>query len=347
VSITRAAVVSGWVVTAGPVTVRVAPRTVVVGAVLAVVLLGTCLVTLRSGTIDYSLRDVAAAVLGHGDERAVRTVQGRRLPRLLTALVVGGSLGVGGAVFQSVSRNVLASPDIIGLTSGAATGAVVQLIVFDGGVLATALSAVGGGLLTALVVYVLARRDGVSGGLRLVLVGIGVGAVCSAVTALLLVRSVLDEAVTAQQWMAGSLLGRGWPHAWSIIAVAAVLVPALAVVTRRLALMEMGDDLAAGLGVRVERTRLAAIVLGVVLTGAAVAVTGPLAFVALAAPQIVRRLTRQAGVPVGGSFLVGGTLLVLADLLSQNLDLGVRMPVGTVTALLGGLYLVWLLARRA
>ncbi|ACZ30480.1 transport system permease protein [Xylanimonas cellulosilytica DSM 15894] len=346
-TITRSAVVPGWIVTTGPVTVRVAPRTVAVGAVLAIILLAAALVTLTSGTLDLSPGEVVAALAGQGDDRAVRTVQGRRLPRLLTALLVGGALGAGGAVFQSLSRNALASPDVIGLTSGASTGAVVQLVLLDGGMLATALSAVGGGLLTALVVYILARRDGTSGGMRLVLVGIGIGAVCSAITWLLLVRAELDQAVTAQQWLAGSLLGRGWPHVWSIGGAVVVLVPALVVVARRLTLMEMGDDLAAGLGVRVERTRLLGVVLGVVLTGAAVAATGPLAFVALAAPQVVRRLTRQTGVPVGGAFLVGGTLLVLADLLAQNVDLGLRTPVGTVTALLGGLYLIWLLARRA
>ena len=212
---------------------------------------------------------------------------------LITAIGVGGSLGVAGAVFQTLSRNVLGSPDIIGFTTGAATAAVVQIVFFGGGVLQTAGAAVLGGMLTALLVYALARKDGVSGGLRLVLVGIGVGAMLSAVMSFLVVRADIDDATVVQQWTAGSLTGRGWPHAVSVAIAVGVLVPALVVVSRRVTMMEMGDDAASSLGISVERYRFAGILLAVALTGAATAATGPIAFVALAAPQIARRLARR------------------------------------------------------
>lgn len=345
--VSRSTIVPGWIVSLGPVTLRVAPRAFWVAAVLVLALVVAGVVTLMYGTLTLSPSEVIAALFGQGEEAALRTVQGRRMPRLLTAAAVGAALGIAGAIFQSVSRNALGSPDIIGFTSGASAGAVVQVTVFGGDVLATALAAIGGGVLAALTVYGLARQGGVTGGLRLVLIGIGVGAIASAVTALFVVRAEIDRAVVAQQWLAGSLLGRGWPHALSVLTATVVLIPALVAVGRRLTLMEMGDDLAAGIGVRVERTRFAAIVLGVLLTGVAVAATGPIAFVALAAPQVVVRLTRCSGVHVATSGLLGATLLVLADLLSQAVDLGLRAPVGTVTALLGGVYLIWLLARRA
>ncbi|MBB6389845.1 FecCD family ABC transporter permease [Microbacterium thalassium] len=343
----RRSITGAWVVSAGPITVRIRPRSFWVGIAAIAVLLAAGLVTLTHGTLALSPAEVVAALFGQGEAPAVRTVQGRRLPRLITAATVGGALGIAGAVFQSVSRNALGSPDIIGFTSGAAAGAVIQVTVFGGDVVATALSAIAGGLVTALLVYGLARRGGITGGLRLVLVGIGVGAIASAITALFVVRAELDRAVSAQQWLAGSLLGRGWPHAWSVTVAVLVLIVPIVIVARRLTLIEMGDDLAGSIGVRVERTRFIAVILGVLLTGVAVAATGPIAFIALAAPQIVGRLVRSGGVHVLTSALLGAILLVTADLLSQAVDIGLRTPVGTVTALLGGVYLVWMLARRA
>ncbi len=331
----------------GPWSVRLAPRALAVGAAALLVLAVIAVVTLGTGRLGLSPAEAWSAIWGRGDASAVRSVQGRRLPRLVTAMGVGGALGVSGAVFQSLARNALASPDVIGFTTGAATGAVVQILFAGGGVLETALAAVGGGLVTAFVVYGLARKDGVTGGLRLVLVGIGVGAVLGAVTDFLMVRAEVADAALAQLWSAGSLTGRGWPHALAVLTAVAVLLPMIAGVARRVTLMEMGDDVAASLGVRVERYRLAAAALGVLLVAGAVAAAGPISFVALAAPQIARRLARGSGVLVMTSFLVGAALLAGADLLAQTVEIGLRTPVGLVTSLLGGLYLVWLLGRRA
>ena len=338
--------VSGRVLRIGPFSLRFSPRIVVVGLVLLALTVAIGIVTMLYGTMELSIGEVVRALAGEGSDGAVRTVRNRRLPRLLTAMGVGGSLGVAGAVFQSLSRNPLGSPDIIGFTSGAATGAVVQIVLLDGGMLATAIAAVGGGVVTALLVYSLARKDGVSGGLRLILVGIGIGAIAAALTSFLMVRADLDDATQAQLWQSGSLTARGWPHALWVLAAVVVLLPALLVAARRLSVMEMGDDAAAALGVPVERYRFGVMVLAVALTAIAVAATGPIAFIALAAPQIVRRLVGRGGVLIMPSFLMGASLLVLADLLSQSLDVGVRTPVGLVTSLLGGVYLVALLARR-
>lgn len=342
----RRSVTGHVVVTVGPCAVRVAPRVLFVGAALVACLAAVAVVVLMSGTMTLAPGEVVAALAGQGEEAVVRTVQRRRLPRLLTALLVGGALGVAGAIFQSLSRNSLGSPDFIGFTAGAATGAVVQIVVFGGGVVATAVGAVLGATVTGALVYLLARRDRVVGGVRLVLVGVGVGAVCTSITQLLIIRAELSNAASAQLWLAGSLVGRGWPHVVSLLVALGLLLPVLVWLGRRLTLLEMGDDLAGGLGVAVERTRLAAVGTGVTVTGIAVAAAGPIAFVALAVPQIVARLVRRAGVHLACSFVLGGCLLAVADLLSQRLDIGLRTPVGTVTALLGGLYVIYLLARR-
>ncbi len=347
VGLRRSKVTKHWVITAGWVSLRIAPRTFWVALALLLLLSTVSAIALMHGTMSLSASEVIAAVWGDGERGVVRTVQGRRLPRLITAILVGGALGISGAMIQTVSRNPLGSPDIIGFTSGAATGAVIWISVFGVSVLPTALAAVAGGVLTASVVYLVARRDGVSGGIRLVLVGIGVGAITTAVTTVFVVRADHDRAANAQQWLAGTLIARGWTHATSMLVAVAILIVPVWIVSRRLSFLEMGDDLAAGVGVAVERTRFLAVALAVLLLSVSVATTGPIAFVSLAAPQIARRLTRSAGVQVGTAFLVGACLLLLADLLSQAVDIGLRTPVGTVTALLGGLYLIWLLARRA
>lgn len=330
----------------GPFSARLDVRTAVLAAALIVLLAIIGAVSLILGSITLEPAEVLQALFGVGEERSVRTVQGRRLPRLLCALLVGLALGIAGCVFQSLSRNALGSPDIIGFTSGAATGAVAQITFFGGGVLETALAAVAGGLVTAFVVYLLARKDGVTGGIRLVLVGIGIGAIMAAITDLLLVRAGVAQASAAQVWQAGSLTGRGWPHVWSIVAALVVLLPVVLAFGRALRMIEMGDEAAAGLGIAVERIRFGMLVVGVLLTAVATAVAGPIAFVALAAPQIVIRIARRGSVLLVLSGLMGAILLALADIVSQHVDIGLRLPIGIVTSIIGGLYLIWLLARR-
>lgn len=338
--------VTGRVLRLGPVRLRARSRDLWVGVALVVLLAVAAGLALMLGTLRLGVAEVARALVGDGDAQVLRTVTGRRLPRLLTAVLVGGFLALSGSAFQSLSRNALGSPDIIGFTAGAATGAVVQIAVFGGGMFATAAAALVGGLVSAVLVYLLARRDGVSGGMRLVLVGIGIGAVMAAVTQLVMVRIAVGEAALAQLWMDGSLIGRGWPHVGLLAAAGVVLVPLMLALARRLRFMEMGDDIAIAVGIRAERTRLTMIVLAVACSSIAVAAAGPIAFIALAAPQIVVRLTRGGNVQFVLSFLMGAVLLVGADLISAHVDIGLRIPVGLVTAALGGLYLIYLLARR-
>lgn len=344
--LTQPRLVSDAILQVGPVRVRLRPREWWTGVVLGVLLTIGAGLALMLGTIDLSAGQVLGALFGAGEEQVVRTVSGRRLPRLLTAIFVGGFLGVSGSAFQSLSRNALGSPDIIGFTAGAATTAVIQIAVFGSGPGATALAALLGGLVTAFAVYVLARKDGVSGGMRLVLVGIGVGAIMSAITQLVLVRVAIGDAAVAQLWMDGFLVGRGWSHVMWLALAAIIVLPPMMLLAGRLRIMEMGDDIAIALGIRAERTRMVMIVLAVACSSVAVAAAGPIAFIALAAPQIVVRLTRGGSVQLTLSFLLGAILLVVADLASAHMNLGLRMPVGLVTAVLGGMYLIYLLARR-
>jgi ABC-type enterobactin transport system permease subunit len=337
----------GRVVRVGRWSWRWAPRTVTVCLVLLALAAALAVVAMGRGTIALAPGEVVDALLGRAaDAKIERVVLGIRLPRLVTGLGVGAALGTAGALFQSISRNVLGSPDLIGFTTGAATGAILQIVLLDGGPLEVGVWAVGGGAVSAAIVYALSMSRRGGGGYRLILVGIGVGALLQAANSLLLTRADLDQALEAEIWLQGSLNGRRWEQAVPVLVVLAITLPLAAASSRRLDVLEMGDDTATQLGVRSERTRLAAVVLGVALTAVATAAAGPISFVALAAPQLVRRLTGATGAHLVPAAFMGAALLVGADLLAQNLPFSWSVPVGLATGLLGGIYLLWLLTRK-
>ena len=300
---------------------------------------------ISTGDYHIPLGEVVRTLLGGGTRSTYFIIETLRLPRVLTAILVGAALGVSGAIFQSLSRNPLGSPDIIGFTTGAATGAVLEILVFHGSTQAIALGAIVGGVATALVVYLLAFKRGVQG-YRLILIGIGISAMLASVNSYLLTRANIDDAETAQVWLTGSLNGRGWEHVRPISIALAVLLPAAFLLGRQMRMLEMGDDAAQALGVRAERARLQLLLVGVALTGVAVAAAGPITFVALAAPQLARRLTHAPGVGLLSSALMGMFLLSLSDYAAQRVFPSVQLPVGVATGAVGGVYLAWLLAHE-
>jgi iron complex transport system permease protein len=313
------------------------------GLLAACVLVGGA--TLVTGSVSLGPGEVLDALLGRGSGVAGFVVVDLRLPRLVMALLVGAALGAAGAIFQSLTRNPLGSPDVIGFTWGAAAGAVLAIVVLGGGRLATAGCAVGGGLLVALAVLGLARGGGAAGD-RLILVGIGMSAMLAALTTWLIARADLGSALAARTWLAGSLEGRGWESAWPVLGALVLVAPAVAALAPRLAVLELGDDAATAAGTPVASTRFALLCAAVALTGVATAATGPIAFVALAAPQVGRRLSRAAGPGVGTAACTGAALLAVGDLGAQRLFGGGGLPVGVVTGAAGGTYLAWLLQRE-
>ncbi|OOW01028.1 ABC transporter permease [Pseudomonas sp. MF6396] len=323
------------------------PRGVLVCAVLVLLALGLGVLLLGIGTLPLTPGQVLASLLGAGPSPTTERIVLRvRLPRVLTALCVGAALGMAGSIFQSISRNALGSPDIIGFTTGAASGAIVQIILFDAGPLGASLAAVFAGVGTAALVFVLSMKGRTTGGYRLVLVGIGVGAMLSGLNTVLLVMGNLDQAMSAQIWLAGSLNTRTWSHVLPAALGLLLVVPVAVYHARRLNILELGDDSAAQLGVAVERTRLLMVMAAVGLTAIATAAAGPISFIALAAPQLARRLTTSAQVPLVSAALMGAVLLLAADLLSQRFVANLNLPIGLTTGLLGGVYLLWVLARN-
>ncbi|WP_449195528.1 FecCD family ABC transporter permease [Actinomadura fibrosa] len=333
---TRVVRVGGW-------SVRWEPRPALVCGALALVAVSAAVLVVGSGEFPIGPLDVVRALTGQGDQATEFVVTTLRLPRAVTGLLAGLALGLSGAIFQSMSRNPLGSPDLIGFTTGSATGALLQILVFGGGAVAITASSVAGAVLTALAVYLVAHRPGGGvHGVRLVLIGVGAAAMLEALNSYLITRAELREAYEAAFWLTGSLNGRGWEHAVPLAVALAVLVPAALALGRRLGMGELGDDAAQALGVPVQRTRTLLVLAGVGLVAAATAAVGPVPFVALAAPQLARRLTRRAGAQLLPAALTGAMLLACGDLISLHLP--VAIPVGVVTGVLGGVYLAWLLA---
>ena len=334
--------------TPGGLSVRLDVRALVVVVLLILVALAASVVLIGTGDFPISAGDVLKTLFAEGTPGQELIVNDLRLPRVLVGLLVGAALGLGGALFQAVTRNPLGSPDVLGLGQGATAGALVMIVLFSGSTRQVTLGALVGGLVTGAALYLLAWKRGVHG-YRLVLVGIGVSAVATAVNGYLITKADFVDAARAVVWMTGTLDGRDWEQVWPLLGLVGVLVPLVLAQARGLRMMEMGDDVSQALGVRVERVRLLLMVSAVLLTAAATAAAGPVSFVALTAPQLARRLTRSPGPNLLASLCMGAALLVTADWASQRLFGDGQLPVGVVTGVLGGVYLLWLLVteRRA
>lgn len=329
----------------GGLSVRYEPRAALSVLGLLVLTLAVAVVLIGTGDFPMSPGEVVDTLLGKGTVVQEFAVMDLRLPRVLVAVFVGAALAVGGAVFQSVSRNPLGSPDVIGFGQGATVGALTVIVLFQGSAAAAAGGAVVGGLVTGVTIYLLAWKKGVHG-YRLVLVGIGAAAMLTSVIHYLITKANLVDATRATVWMTGSLDGRDWSQFWPLFAVCCVLLPLVLGHGRALRMLEMGDDAAYALGVKVERTRIVLMASAVLLVAVATSAAGPIVFVSLSAPQLARRLTRAPGPNLAASALMGSALLLIADWIATNAFGERQLPVGVVTGILGGCYLLWLLVTE-
>ncbi|MFC4007936.1 FecCD family ABC transporter permease [Nonomuraea purpurea] len=329
---------------------QVRPRGVVI-TVTGLALLGLLMaLNMRIGDIQMTLAEVVAGTFDR-NSAAHFVIMELRLPRALTGALVGAALALSGAIIQSIARNPLASPEILGVTSGASV-TVVAGVVASGSAYGGAsglLSTLGipalallGGLVGAAVVYGLAWRRGLDG-YRLVLVGIGVAAVFTNVKFWLLTVGDVNDTSRAMVWISGSLNGRGWEHVTPTALALAVLVPLALLGTRSLNALRFGDDTVTSLGVRVNTSRALMILAAVLLAAVATASAGPIAFVALASPQIALRLARSGRPPLLCSAIIGGVLTTAADLIARTAFSPIELPVGIVTAVLGAPYLIHLI----
>ena len=320
-----------------------------------IVLAALVALDLALGDFDVPLADVVDVLLGGGDPGQRFIVMELRLPQTMVALLAGAALGLSGALTQTFARNPLASPDTLGINHGAAFGAVAVIVLsgasgYGGGLISGTLQEVGvpaaafaGALLTAGLLYVLSWRRGIDGQ-RLVLIGIGLTAALVAATHWLLVKARIQDAASAQVWLNGSLNARGWEQGRPLLYALIVLTPIALLLARTLNVMQLGDDSARGLGVRLQVTQLLTLVAACGLAAVAVSAVGPLGFVAFVVPQIALLLTAGSRPPMLASMVFGAVLVVGADLLTRVV-IPFPLPAGLVTSASGAPYLIWLLLR--
>lgn len=318
-------------------------RRLLVMIALAALVLIAFAITLMVGRSFVPPQDVMAVLMGQDVPGASFSVGQLRFPRAVLSVVAGLSFGLAGAAFQTMLRNPLASPDIIGINGGASAAAVFAIVVLQLDGPAVSLLAIVAGLGIAMLVFLLSFKNGMAG-TRFILIGIGVAAMLESVIAYVLARAPAWDAQEALRWLAGSVNGAAWPQIWPAALALVVFGALLLTRTRDLETLRFGDDAAAALGVRVTRTRVIVIVAAVGMIAFATAASGPIAFVAFLAGPIAARIVGRNGSLLLPAALVGAALVLVADFCGQ-FAFGARYPVGVVTGALGAPYLIYLIVR--
>lgn len=311
--------------------------------VLGTLLLVLAAVALMVGNTFYGPGEVIRVILGETVPGASYSVGELRLPRTVLAVLAGACFGIAGVAFQTLLRNPLASPDIIGIAEGASAAAVVGIVVLSVSGPLVSVMALAGALLTAIAIYLLSNKGGFAG-TRLILIGIGVAAMLQSIISYVLSRAAQWDIQTAMLWLTGSLNSASWDRIAPLAIACLVILPLMFSQGRALGMLQLGDDSAAGLGLRVNGTRLLFILGAVALLAFATAATGPIAFVAFMAGPIAARITGPGANLLLPSALVGAALVLAGDLIGQNL-FDARYPVGVITGVLGAPYLIYLLIR--
>ncbi|KQV74851.1 iron ABC transporter permease [Aeromicrobium sp. Root344] len=310
---------------------------------LALVAFALFILTMMVGSYYVPAWDVITSVFHlRNDPSADFIVRDLRLPMATAGLAVGFALGVSGLLFQKLLGNPLASPDFVGISSGASMFAVSAIILFGAGSTMISASALAGALISAILIYLLAWRDGISG-YRFILIGIGLSEFMLSIIGYIVAHAELYEARQAMTWLVGTIGQAGSTELRTLLVALVVLVPAALVLQRPLRVLELGDDTATALGARVELSRLALIAVSIVLIGFATAVAGPIMFVALIAGPIAHRIVGHSGGGIVAAGLVGSIIVLGADLVAHHL-VPVALPTGVITGIIGAPYLIWLLA---
>lgn len=330
----------------GPLKIRIDVRNVMVTAIFIAVIVAISVFALMVGSLKLSVHEVFSSLFGQATGFKRTIVVNWRLPRVIAAIIFGAGLAISGSIFQSITKNPLGSPDVIGFSSGSYTGVLIVLLVIgSNSFTSVAIGSLIGGFTTALIIYLLAFQKGTQG-FRLIIVGIAMSTILGSMNSMLLLQSKTEVALSAATWGVGSLNGIDWEHGLPAVFLVIILMLLAVVMNRPLREMELGEDTAKSHGVRINRTQGLLIIIAVSLTASATAVMGPVTFIALAAPQIALRFTKTTGSLVSTA-VIGAFLLLGADVLAQRIIPRTILPVGVVTLSLGGLYLVWLLFRQA
>jgi len=326
---------------------QIAKRTCWIILLLSLLLVIITIIGLSAGSDFIHPFIVVKELLGYGNGEYDFVLHTLRLPRILMALLVGAALGVAGLILQGIIRNPLAAPDIIGVTSGASMGAIIFIVYFMGsvGIQFLPLAAILGAAIISFIIYLLSWRKGVTP-IRMVLIGIGISALAKAVVTMLLVLSEVAATTKAYLWLTGSLYGANMTDVYLLLPWVSLLLPLTFVLARTVNVKELGDDIATGLGVKVQVYRLLFLLISVMLAGSAVAFAGGIAFVGLVAPHMSRLLVGRsfAGlIPV--TAIIGGIIVIVADIVARTAFLPKDLPTGVFTAAIGAPFFIYLLFK--
>ncbi|MBW4564781.1 MAG: iron ABC transporter permease [Mojavia pulchra JT2-VF2] len=336
-----------WLVIRSPtISFRIDRRVPAILLCLAAVIVVAMVMNISRGEYPISPLDIVKTVLGldTGNRDHAFVIHNLRLPRTLVAFMVGVALAISGTIFQGITRNPLADPAFIGINSGASLAAVTVIVLFPSAPIYTLpLSAFAGALLMGGLIYWLAWNNG-SSPLLFILIGIGLSAIANAFISLMITFGEIYSVTDALVWLAGSVYGRTWEQVFSLLPWLIIFIPMALTLARHLNALNLGDDLAKGLGTRVEWQRALLVLVGVALAGASVATAGNISFVGLIAPHIGRQLVgpnHQGLIPTAA--LLGGMIVVVADFLGRTLFAPIEIPCGVVTAAIGAPYFLYLL----
>ena len=316
-------------------------RFITVTVILAVITAILCSIMLYLGNTKYSPEIIIRVLLGEEIKGATFAIETIRLPRMLAGLLAGMAFGMAGNTFQTMLRNPLASPDIIGVTSGSSVAAVFCILVLNVSGAVVSISAVVSGLSVAFLIYMLSRGGSFSGG-RLILIGIGIQAMLNAAISYLLLRANQYDVPAAIRWLNGSLNGMQMKNIPGLFMVVLIFGCLLVLLSKMLKILELGEQSAITLGLRTDISRLLLVLSAVFLIAYATAVTGPIAFVAFLSGPIASKLAGSSNTVTAG--LTGAVLVLLADIIGQY-AFDIRFPVGIITGILGAPYLIYLLIR--
>ncbi|HEY8531016.1 MAG TPA: iron ABC transporter permease [Limnochorda sp.] len=329
---------------AGSFSVLVPSRSLVMALVAGALLACAVVWSAAVGSFALPPRDAARALLGQGAPTAILLIQQIRLPRIVAGLLAGAALGMAGCLTQTLARNRLATPNTLGVNEGAAV-AILLAVVSSGGTMGPWWVGPLGGLAAAVVLILLSGGPGTRG-YRFLVVGIALSALIDAHVNLILAQQHTTTAAAVFAWTVGSLSGRGYMVAVPAGMALAFLLPLVLLAARPLSALQLGEEVAASLGVPVRRVQVVVMLLAVALAGLAVGIGGPIGFVAMAAPILASRLVDPARVPLVLSGLLGALLVVAADTLGRVVASPIEVPVGVVTSILGGPFLLWVLFRE-
>ncbi len=310
---------------------------------LCLISFALCFLSLMLGNTIYPVQDVLRVLFGEEVKGASFAVGTIRLPRMVAGVFAGFAFGAGGYVFQTMLRNPLANPNVIGITTGSSAAAVFSILILHGSLMVTSIAAVIGGLVTVFVSYLLAKGSSFSIG-RLILIGIGIQAMLNSVISYLLLIGNQHDLPAAMRWLSGSLNGLKMETLYPLLIIVILFTPILLVYGKHLEMMELGDQTATSLGVNVNKARIMLMLSSVLMIALATATTGPIAFVAFLSGPIANRIMGSGYSNIVPSGLVGVILVLAADLIGQH-AFEARYPVGVITGILGAPYLLYLLVR--